>query len=58
MRKRCSFRGDISQLPLIESTVSPENSGKLGVMLFQFPPWFIYKPENRGNDAVKDAVFY
>ena len=22
------------------------NAGKLGVMLFQFPPWFIYKSEN------------
>ena len=22
------------------------NAGKLGVMLFQFPPWFIYKPGN------------
>jgi uncharacterized protein YecE (DUF72 family) len=22
------------------------NAGKLGVMVFQFPPWFIYKPES------------
>lgn len=22
------------------------NAGKLGVILFQFPPWLIYKPEN------------
>ncbi len=22
------------------------NAGKLGVLVFQFPPWFIYKPEN------------
>jgi uncharacterized protein YecE (DUF72 family) len=26
------------------------NAGKLGVMLFQFPPWFIYKPE--GLDTI------